>query len=139
MGLMFRRRRPLARLAVGAATAGVAYHAGKRRAQQDEYNEEASAAYADAQSQLPPPQYVAPAPASTGDEVDELSRLAQMHDSGALSDDKFAAAKAQLLGTRRAGGERRTTWLRPLPPRRASCGACSRLLSPATVTRWPTS
>jgi hypothetical protein len=100
MGLMFRRRRPLARLAVGAATAGVAYHAGKRRAQQDEYNEEGSAAYAETQSQpAASPQYVAPAPASTGGEVDELSRLAQMHDSGALSDDEFAAAKAQLLGT----------------------------------------
>ena len=100
MGLMFRRRRPLARLAVGAATAGVAYHAGKRRGQQDEYNEEASAADAESQPAQPaPPQYVAPAPASTGGEVDELSRLAQMHDSGALSDDEFAAAKSQLLGT----------------------------------------
>jgi hypothetical protein len=99
MGLMLRRRRPLARLAVGAATAGVAYHAGKRRGQQDEDNEEATAAYAASQDQPPPPQYVAPAPATTGGEVDELSRLAQMHDSGALSDDEFAAAKAQLLGT----------------------------------------
>jgi hypothetical protein len=95
MGLMFRRRRPVARLAVGAATAGVAYHAGKRRAQQDEYDQEATAA---SQDQPPPPQYVAPPPASTGGEVDELGRLAQMHDSGALSDDEFAAAKAQLLG-----------------------------------------
>jgi hypothetical protein len=95
MGLMFRRRRPVARLAVGAATAGVAYHAGKRRAQQDEYDQEATAA---SQDQPPPPQYVAPPPASTGGEVDELGRLAQMHESGALSDDEFAAAKAQLLG-----------------------------------------
>jgi hypothetical protein len=95
MGLMFRRRRPVARLAVGAATAGVAYHAGKRRAQQDEYDQEATAT---SQDQPPPPQYVAPPPASTGGEVDELGRLAQMHESGALSDDEFAAAKAQLLG-----------------------------------------
>jgi hypothetical protein len=97
MGLMFRRRRPIARLAVGAATAGVAYHAGQRRARQDEYDEQASGAYAAAQAP-PPPQYVAPPPASTGGEVDELSRLAQMHDSGALTDDEFAAAKTQLLG-----------------------------------------
>ena len=97
MGLMFRRRRPIARLAVGAATAGVAYHAGRRRAEQDQYNDQASAAQA--ATQVPPPaQYVAPAPASTGGEVDELSRLAQMHDSGALSDDEFTAAKSQLLG-----------------------------------------
>lgn len=99
MGLMFRRRRPVARLAVGAAAAGVAYHAGQRRAEQDQYNQQAAAAYTASETEPPPPQYVAPAPASTGGEVDELSRLAQMHESGALTDDEFAAAKAQLLGT----------------------------------------
>ena len=99
MGLLFRRRRPIARLAVGAATAGVAYHAGKRRAEQDQYNEQAADAYTASQDQPAPTTYVAPAPASTGGEVDELSRLVQMHDSGALSDDEFAAAKAQLLDT----------------------------------------
>lgn len=96
MGLMFRRRRPVARLAVGAAAAGVAYHAGKRRAEQDQDDQEAVTM---SETEAPPPQYVAPAPASTGGEVDELSRLAQMHDSGALTDEEFAAAKAQLLGT----------------------------------------
>jgi hypothetical protein len=89
MGMMFRRRRPVARLAVGAATAGVAYHAGKRRAEQDRY---------DQQTAEPPTSYVAPPPATTGGEIDELSRLAQMHESGVLTDDEFAAAKAQLLG-----------------------------------------
>jgi hypothetical protein len=97
MGLMFRRRRPIARLAVGAATAGVAYNAGRRRSEQDQYNQQASAAYTATQDPAPV-QYVAPAPVSTGGEVDELSRLAQMHDSGALSDDEFVAAKSQLLG-----------------------------------------
>jgi hypothetical protein len=100
MGLMFRPRRPIARLAAGAATAGIAYHAGQRRAQQDQYNQEADAAYAaqTAPAPPPPPQYVAPPPASTGGEIDELSRLVQMHDSGALTDAEFTAAKAQLLG-----------------------------------------
>jgi len=74
MGLMFRRRRPIARLAAGAANG-----AGHRPYE-------------------PPPRYVAPAPASTGGEVDELSRLVHMHDSGSLTDDEFAAAKAQILG-----------------------------------------
>ena len=45
MGLMFHRRRPVARLAVGAAAAGVAYHAGQRRAEQDQYNQETSVPY----------------------------------------------------------------------------------------------
>ena len=98
MGLMFHRRRPVARLAVGAAAAGVAYHAGQRRAERDQYNQEAAVPYTTNETQAPPPQYIAPAPASTGGEVDELSRLAQMHESGALTDDEFAAAKAQLLG-----------------------------------------
>jgi len=99
MGLMFRRRRPVARLAVGAAAAGVAYHAGQTRAEQDQNNQETAAAYTTNETEPPPPQYVAPAPASTGGEVDELSRLAQMHESGTLTDDEFVAAKAQLLGT----------------------------------------
>lgn len=99
MGLLYRPRRPIARLAAGAATAGVAYQAGKRRAQQDQYNEEAAAEYSASQAYpATPPQYVAPPPASTGGEIDELSRLVQMHDSGQLTDDEFTAAKAQLLG-----------------------------------------
>ena len=54
MGLMGRRRRrPVARLAAGAATAGIAYHAGKKRSQQDQYNDQASAAYDATQSSAP--------------------------------------------------------------------------------------
>jgi hypothetical protein len=76
MGLLFRRRRPIARLADTAATTGVEGGAGPAA----------------------PAQYVAPPPGSTGGEVDELSRLVQMHEAGALSDAEFTAAKAQLLG-----------------------------------------
>lgn len=98
MGLMFRRRRPIARLAVGAATASVAYNAGSRRAAQDQYNQEASAAYAATQERpAPPQQYVPPAPAAESSPVDQLSRLASLHDAGALTDEEFAAAKATLL------------------------------------------
>ena len=42
----------------------------------------------------PPP----PAPTSGETEPDELQRLADLHDSGALTDDEFAAAKAKILG-----------------------------------------
>jgi len=47
VGLFFRPRRPLLRLATGAATAGIAYHAGQRRAEQDAYNQPAAAAPTD--------------------------------------------------------------------------------------------
>jgi multidrug resistance efflux pump len=98
MGLMFRPRRPLMRLAAGAATATVAYKAGQRRVEQDQYNEQAQAAYA--QSQAPPPP-AAPAPSAAPAQADstaELERLAKLHESGALSDEEFAAAKSKLLG-----------------------------------------
>jgi hypothetical protein len=94
VGLFLRPRRPLLRLAAGAATATVAYRAGQRRAEQDAYNEEAQAAYA--ATQAPPPAYAAPAPEA--DTIAELERLARLHESGALSDDEFAAAKARVLG-----------------------------------------
>jgi hypothetical protein len=82
------------RLAAGAATAGIAYHQGKKHAQQDAYNQQAGAPYAATQS--PQPGYAAPAPAM--DSTSELERLAKLHASGALTDAEFGAAKAQLLG-----------------------------------------
>lgn len=94
MGLFLRPRRPLLRLAAGAATATVAYRAGQRRAEQDVYNQQAQAAYA--ATQAPPPPAYAPAPET--DTIAELERLAHLHESGALSDEEFAAAKARVLG-----------------------------------------
>jgi hypothetical protein len=98
VGLFFRPRRPLLRLAAGATTATVAYRAGQRRAQQDAYNEQAQAAYQ--ATQAPPPAYAAPAPAAAPetDIIAELERLARLHESGALSDEEFTAAKARVLG-----------------------------------------
>jgi hypothetical protein len=99
MGLMYRRRRPIARLAVGAATAGIAYQAGKRRAERDRPEGQSAAGYgATRYEPAPQPSYVAPVPSPTGGEIDELARLVQMHASGALTDAEFTAAKAQLLG-----------------------------------------
>ena len=95
MGMMFRPRRPLMRVAAGAATATVAYKAGQRRTQQNQYNDQAQAAYA--QTQAAPPQ-AAPAPAAPTDSTAELERLAKLHESGALTDEEFAAAKSKLLG-----------------------------------------
>jgi hypothetical protein len=87
MGLFMRRRRPVMRVAAGAATAGIAYNAGKRHAENEE----------EGQQQAAP---VAAAPAApAGDATAELERLASLHQSGALTDDEFAAAKAKVLGT----------------------------------------
>lgn len=40
----------------------------------------------------------AQAPAQTADPTEELGRLGQLHESGVLTDDEFAAAKAKILG-----------------------------------------
>ena len=99
MGLMFRRRRPLMRVAGAAAVGTVAYQSGKRHEQQAQVNEQAQQAYAATQpaaAPAPPPAPAAAAPAD--DTTAELERLAQLHQSGALTDDEFAAAKSKLLG-----------------------------------------
>jgi hypothetical protein len=41
--------------------------------------------------------YSAPAPVED-DATTQIQKLAQLHDSGALSDEEFAAAKAKILG-----------------------------------------
>ena len=84
---MFRRGRPILRTAaiMGTATAvsgAVSHH------QQQKY------AAQDAQAQQ---QYAAPAPAEP-DITTELTQLAQLHTQGILTDEEFAAKKAQLLG-----------------------------------------
>jgi hypothetical protein len=89
MGLFFRRRRPVMRMAAGAATAGIAYNAGKRHAENE----------ADEAQAAPPAAAPAPAAAPSGDATAELERLAGLHQSGALTDEEFAAAKAKVLGT----------------------------------------
>jgi len=98
MGLFFRPRRPLLRLATGAATAGIAYHAGQRRAEQDAYNQQAAAAYDAMQAAPPPPPPPAPAAGPAPDPIAELERLTRLHESGALTDQEFTAAKARALG-----------------------------------------
>jgi len=54
------------------------------------------------QEPAPEPAWVPPAPAAEPalpvTHVDELERLARLHDSGALTDAEFAAEKAALLG-----------------------------------------
>jgi hypothetical protein len=65
----------------GAVAGGAIAHHRAKREQEDEYQEQT--------------QYAPPAATS----ADELEHLAQLHSSGVLSDDEFAAAKAKVLGT----------------------------------------
>ena len=101
MGLLVRRRRPVMRPAAAAALGTVAYQSGKRHEHQVEVNDQAQSAYVATQAP-PPQQYAEPAPAPTAapaaDTPAERERLSQLHQSGALTDDEFSAAKAKLLG-----------------------------------------
>ena len=88
MGLLMRPRRPLMRVAAGAAVGTVAYQAGKRGSQRGSPAQPG-----------PAPAAVAPVPVSAGQSTTaDLDRLIQMHASGALSDAEFTAAKSKLLG-----------------------------------------
>ncbi len=68
---------------------GAAYAAGRGDAggRQDDYGYEE-----------PPPAPPPPAPTSGDTQADEIQRLADLHASGALTDEEFAAAKAKALG-----------------------------------------
>jgi hypothetical protein len=86
------RRRALVAGAVGGAA--IAHHEHKKADEQayDEAPADDQAPADDGQDQA---QY-APPPA---DPADEIEHLAQLHTSGALTDDEFTAAKAKILGT----------------------------------------
>ena len=83
----FRRRTRRRALIAGAA---IAHHEDRKYADAQQAAPEAPAE----QYQEPAPQY-APPPV---DPADEVEHLAQLHSSGALSDEEFAAAKAKALG-----------------------------------------
>jgi hypothetical protein len=93
----FRRRVRRRALIVGAAGgAAVAHHAATRAGeQQDDQGPADDQAPAPADGGQDQAQY-APPPA---DPADEIEHLAQLHASGALSDEEFTAAKAKILGT----------------------------------------
>ena len=92
----FRRRTRRRALIAGAA---VAHHEAKKAGEQQQADDQAPADdyqdQAPADGQQDQAQY-APPPA---DPADELEHLAQLHASGALTDEEFTAAKANILGT----------------------------------------
>jgi putative oligomerization/nucleic acid binding protein len=88
--------RGMARTAVVAGTATAVSNRVSRRqagrwAEQD--TEAQQQQYAE-----PPPQYAEPAPAAPQpDRIAELKQLAELHESGVLTDEEFAAEKAKIL------------------------------------------
>ena len=93
----FMRRRPLLR---AAAVGGTAYMAGKHVASQQANQQYQDASQEQRISNLEQQQAAVPAPraAAAPSMADQLNQLADLHKQGLLSDDEFAAAKAQLLG-----------------------------------------
>ena len=91
---MMMRRRPIARMAVRTtAVVGTAAVVGGHMA-----NKQAQAQAAQAPAPAPEPQY-APAPAAAApDPVEQLTQLAALKDSGALTEAEFEAQKAKILG-----------------------------------------
>jgi Short C-terminal domain len=94
------RRRPIARMATTAVVAGTAANMGARSAQRS-----AAAAQAEAaQAQAPAPPAPAPvdesaAPEATeSTEIEQLKQFAALRDQGILTEEEFAAKKAQILG-----------------------------------------
>jgi membrane protease subunit (stomatin/prohibitin family) len=98
------RRRPLLRAAAVGGTFAAGRAMGRRSAEQasaEEYQDQRSTDLEGQQEQqqmqaAQPAQDAGTAPASA---ADQLSRLAELHQQGALTDDEFAAAKAKILGT----------------------------------------
>ena len=94
----FRRRVRRRALVAGAVGGAALVHHERKKAGEQAYDE---APADDQQDQAPADdgqdqaQY-APPPA---DPADEIEHLAQLHTSGALTDEEFAAAKAKILGT----------------------------------------
>jgi Short C-terminal domain len=88
----FRRRTRRRALIAGAA---VAHHRDRVYGEQQQAVDPAPAEPAPTDDYQSQPQY-APPPV---DPADEIEHLAQLHTSGALSDEEFATAKAKALGS----------------------------------------
>ncbi len=86
----FRRRVRRRALVVGAVGgAAVAHHMARSGDQQQDYDEAPADDGQDQAQYAPPP----------ADPADQIEHLAQLHASGALSDEEFTAAKAKILAT----------------------------------------
>ena len=98
--MMRRRMRPGVGIVGVAAVAGVAHHRGQQQAQQQDAQQQAAydAGAAAAQQEAPAAAPAAAAAPAEDPQMAQLEHLAQMHNSGILTDEEFAAAKAKALG-----------------------------------------
>jgi len=88
-----RRRRPIARMATTAVVAGTAAHMGAKSAQRS------AAAEQDQDPPAPAPADEAAAPeAAESTQIEQLKQFAALKDQGILTEEEFAAKKAQILG-----------------------------------------
>jgi hypothetical protein len=90
------RRRALVAGAVGGAA--IAHHE-RRKADEQAYDQAPADEQTDDQAPAGGGQDQAQYAPPPADPADEIEHLAQLHTSGALTDEEFAAAKAKLLGT----------------------------------------
>ena len=94
-----RRRRPIARMATTAVVAGTAAHMGAKSAQRS-----AAAAQAQDAPPAPAPEDESAAPEAAAPEsaesaqIEQLKQFAALKDQGILTEEEFAAKKAQILG-----------------------------------------
>ncbi len=85
--------RTMARTAAIAGTATTVSNRVSRRQQGRWASQEQQQAAAQ-----PQPQAAAPPPAPEADPIERLKELGQLHESGVLTDQEFADAKAKILG-----------------------------------------
>jgi hypothetical protein len=88
--MIFMRRRPLARAAMIGGTAYVAGKAGARAGA-------SQAQEAQEQQQYAPPPPQQGGGAMSEDSMDQLQKLAQLHDQGVLTDAEFEVQKQKIL------------------------------------------
>jgi hypothetical protein len=94
---MLRRGRPILRTAAVVGTAAVVSGSVQHHQQQKYAAQDAEAQQAQ-QPQVVDEQAPAPAAPAEPDMSAELTQLAQLHTQGILTDEEFAAKKAQILG-----------------------------------------
>jgi hypothetical protein len=89
---------------------GAAYYAGKRRQDTVSREQEQEARLQDLEAQQAQPVYAAPPPAAapaapagsgaiTADAMAQLKQLAELKDSGVITEEEFEVQKRRLLGT----------------------------------------